>query len=415
MALQYLTISWILPIPLMIVAAYAYLGWFRPERLLLSGLPPAESKSSVVNFLVTTTGANHETACYTLESTLYWTARHPETCFDSAIWLLIEESGYLANRERFDVFKERGVRIVVTPADYRTPRGTTRKGRALQYAVERRHEAFPDLSKVWVYHQDEETAIGEDTVLGIDEFVRGHQHDQALGVGLILYDQHFSWRPSQLAELARTDTDLRLMFSVVRVNNPFGGFHGSHWIMRADAEEDVGWDVGPGVLTEDLIFELRTRLMKGGICHVLKGVVHEMAPLVVRDQLRQRRRWVQGIESTYVHYKFRAVRRAVLTYSMFAWYCAVFAIPSMVLALTIGFGPIISFERFLTGFIWVSLVAHFYRGWVLHRPYVAASRQPLRILAMGIFGSYTDGIAPWYASLTKRPAHFEVIRKDASR
>ncbi|MCI4361032.1 MAG: hypothetical protein L3J91_04955, partial [Thermoplasmata archaeon] len=162
--LQWFTIAWILPLPLLILATIVYFAWFRYGRFALEPVArdPSEPRPTVV-FQITSTGINVETILNTARSALYWIQRHPEVGYRSEVWLIVEGWGYEPNRARIDVLKQEGVRLIVTPVAYRTPLGTTRKGRALQYATQRRAEAGIPLDQMWVYHQDDETAVGEDT------------------------------------------------------------------------------------------------------------------------------------------------------------------------------------------------------------------------------------------------------------
>src|SRR5262249_38558796 len=236
----------------------------------------------------------------------------PEVGYRAEVWATIEEYGYRPNRDRFDALANEGVHILVVPLGYVPPHGTTRKGRALQYAVEQRRRVKRALDQVWVYHQDDETAVGEDTVLGIDEFVRIHGHERALGLGIILYPQDADFRPSQIQEFGRTKDDLRTVYTITSPRNKMSGFHGSHYLARADVEDSTGWDVGPNMLSEDLIFENAVRRQHGHIFHILKGFAYEKAAFSIRDQLRQRRRWVQGFARAIRREQFSWGRRAVM-------------------------------------------------------------------------------------------------------
>lgn len=413
--LHWLTIVWILPVPILVIANVCYFLWLDRETLRLDPPAPSSAKTSTVVFTVTSTGREVETLYNTVRSVRYWTLRHPEVSFTTQIWAVIEVPGYDANRDRFDSMRAEGVEVVVVPKEYRTPQGTEHKGRALDYATRLRRASFPDLTRVWVYHQDDETAVGEDTILGIEEFVRTHAGHPAVGCGVILYDQHFSPRASQVQELSRTEYNLRVISSLVRTNNPLGGFHGSHYIVRADVEDRTGWDVGGGIITEDLVFELRLRRDHGGIFHVLKGFSHEQAPLKLHDQLRQRRRWVQGMLQNYLHYPFRWSRRVTLTYSLGMWLLAIVTLPLLVLLPLLHVGLIFEYQAVLTGFVWVTMVSKYHQGWVLHREYVAGPLPLFRIVAAGFVGSLADAVAPWYAVGSKWRGGFEVIQKDTVR
>jgi hypothetical protein len=306
-----------------------------------------------------------------------------------------------------------GVQLVIVPANYRTPRGTTRKGRALQYAVEERRRLGEPLDTMWVYHQDDETAVGEDTVLGIGEFVTEHAEERALGLGIILYPQDADFRPSQIQEFGRSKDDLRTIYTITGPRNKMSGFHGSHFIVRGDVEDATGWDVGPNMLSEDLIFENAVRRQHGPIFRILKGFAYEKAAFTVRDQLRQRRRWVQGFSRAVRRERFSVGRRVVMAYSMCVWMGAVVSLVAIISSWIFGFTPLVPYAGGLAGFVWVTMVAGYHEGYTLHREYVPRrSVSFARIVANGVAGALADALAPWYGLLSRRKQYFEVIQKD---
>ena len=414
--LQWLTLVWLLPVPLLVWVSVVYFVWFRVERFALTPpdcLPPAPEGRPTVIFQVTSTGVNVETVLNTIGSVLYWTRQHPELPYRTVSCALIEEPGYLANQTRFDRLRADGVELVIVPAHFRTPRGTTRKGRALQYAVAHRRTMGVPLDEVWVYHQDDETAVGEDTVLGIGEFVSVHAKEKALGLGIILYPQDADYRPSQIQEFGRSKDDLRTIYTITSPRNKMSGFHGSHFIVRGDVEDETGWDVGPNMLSEDLIFENAVRRQHGPIFHILKGFAYEKAAFTIRDQLRQRRRWVQGFSRAVRRERFSAGRRVVMAYSMGVWMGAVVSLLAIVTSWTFGFTPLVPYAGGLAGFVWVTMIAGYHEGYTLHREYVPRrSVNFARIVANGVAGALADALAPWYGLFTRRKLHFEVIQKD---
>jgi beta-1,4-mannosyltransferase len=412
---QWFTLAWILPLPLLVLATIVYFTWFRYERFALTPTerPPLDPRPTVI-FQVTSTGVNVDTVLNTARSALYWIGKHPEVSYRSEVWLVVEGWGYVPNRERLDVLRAEGVHFVITPIDYRTPLGTTRKGRALQYATDRRAEMGRPLDQLWTYHQDDETAVGEDTILGIDEFLHEHHDQKAVGCGIILYSQHADdFRPSQIQEFNRTKDDIRTVFTITSRHNMFSGFHGSHYLARADLEQETGWDVGPDMNSEDLIFETRVRAEHGPVFHPLKGFAHEQAALDVRDQLTQRRRWFQGWWRAVIYMPFTLPRRIVMSYGMVVWMAAIFSIVAMFGSWAFGYTAIFVYTGPLTGYVWSTMVIGYHQGYVLHKAYLAPRRVSLpRIVLNGIIGSWVDAFAPWYGTFTRRPGSFQVICKD---
>jgi hypothetical protein len=178
----------------------------------------------------------------------------------------------------------------------------------------------------------------------------------------------------------------------------------------------VGFDIGPDQISEDLVFEARTRAQFGPIFHLLKGFAYEQAPLGLRDQLRQRRRWVQGWLRAFRTMKLGATRRAMMAYHLVVWASAIVSLVAVAASVRYGFSPFFAYSGVVAGIAWTSLVLGPYNGYVLNRPYLPTPTIPIwRILANGICGLLVDTVALWYAFLTPGPARFEVIAKDLPR
>ncbi|MCI4364181.1 MAG: glycosyltransferase family 2 protein [Thermoplasmata archaeon] len=415
--LEWLTLVWAFPVPLILVSLFAYLFWFHPKRFLLAPPSPWEGIGGpIVQFQITSTGVNAETVVNTARSVLYWTRAHPEVCFQSQIWLVVEEWGYGPNREALDQLRDDGVRLIVVPTSYRTEGGALRKSRALQFSVQvRRSEALP-LAETWVYHHDDETAIGEDTVLGIDEFLREHMGTKAVGMGIIIYPQKGDdFRASFVADFNRAKDDIRGLYALTSRRNVLSGFHGSHYIVRADVEEEVGYDIGENlIVSEDFVFEVRVRERFPDIFHILKGFAYEQSPLNLMDQIKQRRRWVWNLRAAWLHLELPAVRRAVLAYGLGSWMCAGVSTIAIGASLALGFGAIVPLGGFLAGIVWAIMVMSYVIGYELHREYVAPRPNLWKVVVNGIAGALTDGVSVWAGMLTRQKRRFEVVQKDTA-
>lgn len=409
----WIPLVWLISVPMFIVATWGFFKGIQPGELLFLQLPPDPNQPIMdVIFMLATLGTAPETVSNSMASVDHWTRQHPELSFRSHRWVVIEQRGYEANREPFDRMASSGVRLLVVPESFTTPNGTTKKARALYFATEQRRREFPDAPNTWVYHHDDETALGEDAILGIEEFVRMHRFQPVVGPGIIIYDQNFSWRSSQVQELTRTSNDINNLPFLSKQNNPSGNFHGSHYIVRSDVEDRIDWDMGPNQTAEDLYFDVLSRA--AGVRYAfLRGFAHEQAPLNVRDQLRQRRRWIHGIFSVYRRYRDQIpeVRRFTISYGMALWIAASFSLPALIISLIFHVSVLLT--SVLMGFIWVSMFENYHRSWVLHAEYVDKRWTPGAILS-GIIGAFADSFAPWYAFATKPTKTFDVIRKDVS-
>jgi hypothetical protein len=145
----------------------------------------------------------------------------------------------------------------------------------------------------WIYHQDDETAVGEDTLLGIMDFIENAGPSDIYAAGIIIYADGWDSRASRMQEQARTYDDLRILVTTRTRGLLSFGHHGSHLLVRADAERRIGWDFGR-VKTEDRLFGLKLWQECSPEKTVLKGFAYEKPPLNARDLMRQRRRWAQG-------------------------------------------------------------------------------------------------------------------------
>ena len=409
LVLAWIPVVWLISVPMFAVTTFGYFYGFRLKNLLLH-VPwwPKEEKTSDVVFLLTTLGTAMATVENSMASVGHWTRRHPELSYLAHRWVVTEEAGVEAHADAFARLRAAGVRVLVVPKDWTTPKGTNKKARALLFASEERKRVFASSDKTWVYHQDDETALGEDAVLGIDEFIHVHANESCVGAGIILYDQNFTWRASQVQELSRTNNDLASLPFLSRQNNPTGNFHGSHYLARADIEDKISWDMGPNNTAEDLYFDILSR-DAGAKYYFLRGFAHEQAPLTIRDQLKQRRRWIRGIFDVYQRYEIPAARRVMTSYGMAMWIAASFSLPAMVLGLFFHVAVLAS--AVLIGFIWVSLVSNYHRAWTLHKEYIDA-KWNVGAVGRGMVGAIADSMAPWYAFTTKPKQVFEVIEKD---
>ncbi|MCI4317775.1 MAG: glycosyltransferase family 2 protein, partial [Thermoplasmata archaeon] len=274
-----------------------------------------------VIFQVTAIGDSPHALAASVRSVLYWVRRTPKLRYRYLLWLVVEPQGYATDPDLYESLRREGAVVMVIPTDYRTRRGTSGKGRALQYATEERVRRGLSDPLVWVYHQDEETCVGQDTLEGISEFVA--QGDRLVGTGVILYPLDWVGSPSHVQELTRSFDDFRVLDSMTAAGNPTSGFHGSHFLARADVEDAIGWDADGYVPGEDLLFEIRVRREFGSVFGLLRGFAYEKGAFSMHDQLHQRRRWVHGVLYTLRHSnEVPARRRAMLAYSALSWFSA---------------------------------------------------------------------------------------------
>jgi beta-1,4-mannosyltransferase len=363
-----------------------------------------------VLFQVTAIGKNFRALEETARSLLYWVRNTPRLGFRYQLWLVLEPEGYASAPALYESLRGAGARVLVVPKEYSTPLGTLGKARALQFATEARRELGLAGPEVWVYHQDEETCVGQDTLTGISEFVR--ETPGLLGAGVILYPLDWGGTASHVQELSRSYDDFRVLDSMTRPGNPTAGFHGSHFLVRSDVEDAVGWDSHGYAPAEDLLFEIRMRARYGSVFGILRGFAYEKGAFSLADQLRQRRRWVHGI----LHALLRSPempprRRLTLAYSALSWFSALPSVAILVASVALHYGPILLLTGVFTGFVWVSMVLAYLEGYRLHAAYIPRSTPVVRLCLAGILGALVDVVAPWSALLS-RPSTRDFIPKD---
>jgi beta-1,4-mannosyltransferase len=324
--------------------------------------------------------------------------------------VVIEPEGYSSAPDLYDALGREGVRIMVVPPSYATPLRALGKARALHFAAESRFELGLSNATTWIYHQDEETCVGQDTLLGIAKFVRSNRY--LVGSGVILYPIDWAGTPTHVQELTRSYDDFRVLDSMTEPGNLTAGFHGSHIIVRADAEDAAGWDAPGYAPAEDLAFEIRFRARFGSVFGVLSGFAYEKGAYSLADQLRQRRRWVHGVLHALARsHDLPVSRRFTVAYSALSWFSALPSILVLAASLFVHYGPLLLLTGVFTGFVWVSMITAYLEGLRLHTEYVRRTRSIPRLVLHGIVGALVDIAAPWYALVT-RPTRNDFIPKE---
>ncbi len=410
--------SWLIPLPYFVIQTIGFQKGLNDDLLLDADSVRnrvGELEGVRIIYTITTKGENLATLCDTVDSTLYWTKevrRRLGARFDSEVWIVTEEANYSKNSEFYNSLEGMGAVVVAVPESYETPGNSRFKARALQYAADLRKDRGIDSERDWVYHQDTETMIGEDTVLGNLDFVLNSDGHALAGSGIILYPQGWGDDYTNLQETTRSMADL----SAAGHANLWGwvpfGYHGSHILIRADAEEAVGWDYGK-VRSEDLLFSVRLRERFGACIGPMKGFAYEKPPFTVRDHLKQRRRWILGSFEVLKRRDVKLRKKLPILYSAISWLTALPSLATTILTLihpSGGFIPYLSGA--FTGLVWWSLLNCYLVGYELHKGYTGTHRGPLGFVKDTLVGMATDAAAPWYAILSNTRS-YEEISKDS--
>lgn len=218
------------------------------------------------------------------------------------------------------------------PGDYRTPRGTLLKARALHYMVEV-HRRDPE--DCYVVHYDEESVL---TPLNLARLVvQLLRHPVGISEGMISYG--LDWNRATLLNKAMESNrpfGCHECYSVMTSPPPMH-LHGSNLVVRQDLENELGWDIGTlegtALVAEDLVFGLAAYARFGSdVFGWHRAEMIEQPPFTVRAAYRQRERWVFGALQALEHLQKRpeweglgrrvrwhvgtVVRGRVLTYAL---------------------------------------------------------------------------------------------------
>ncbi|MEM5805509.1 MAG: glycosyltransferase family 2 protein [Candidatus Aenigmatarchaeota archaeon] len=375
-------------------------------------------KEKHIIFQITTNGKNLETVKESAASCIYWTKIVEEKYdikFNKEFLIVTEEDSYRDKRSFYEKFKEYGVKILAVPKEYETRRKTKFKARALHYTSEIIKNFDIDLKNCWSYKLDDDTVIGEDTVLGINSFcINSEAENKRMGMGLILYDR--GWDKSgvlNIEESIRTHDDFSVYGEMKLLGYSFNGCHGSHFIVRSDTESEIGWDFGP-TRAEDLLFIkiLREKYGRNSV-GILPGFAHEQPPYSIKDFLKQRRRWVKGNFDVLKSDLIGLRSKLEILYCLTNWYMA---FPAFLATLSTLLHPTGSFHPYLgfsAGLTWASLFNIYRYGYKINSKYVDDNLKNEGIfkkVGKAVIGSLLESIAPWYGLFTKSSG-FDVIDK----
>lgn len=391
-----LKLFWLVPF---LSGLYTFIGFLLINRdnFILQRRPQQENYKVI--FQITSRGFNVEAVLRSITSVKYWAEKYLK---DYEIWLVTEPDAKIDN-----IY---GVKIIKVPSTFSTKNNTKFKARAMEYA---RHLRSTYARKdVWIYYLDEESVIGEDTVLGIIDFIENKRGE--IGQGLIVYSNFFGKNLfTSLTDSIRSSADVSIFFFQI-ITGFVHWMHGSHVLIRADIEASIGWDFG-ATWGEDSLFGLEAQ-RRGYRISWLKGRLYEQSPFNVKDFLKQRRRWV--FHSIDVLRRRLPVKvKASYIYSLIVWASGLFSMLAVVLSLfSSAIFPFNNAFILLTLIIATSWLSSYFIGLYLNT-------QPLRLpftrlvflfVVAVIVGSILEGIAIWYAILsTKKMSEigFEVIKK----
>ena len=273
------------------------------NRKLTASLAHAKRKGNTHRFLIqiTTKGGALSVVQRGIDNVLAGVARYP--VLQKVVWVEIitedaDEVAALQTRYRNAVIP---VTPYLLPTDYRTPKDTRLKARALEYMVEQ-HRATPTDS--YVVHYDEESVFTPDNLARLVH--RMSRHPVGISEGMISYG--LDWNQTTLLNKAMESNrpfGCHECYSVMTSPPPMH-LHGSNLVVRQDLENQIGWDIGnldrSALIAEDLVFGLAAYLKFGkdvfGWHHT---EMIEQPPFTLKAAYKQRERWVFGAMQALAH------------------------------------------------------------------------------------------------------------------
>jgi hypothetical protein len=198
---------------------------------------------------------------------------------------------------RIDVVSDReesirGATMIVVPRGYETKNHARFKSRSLQYAVEYRRLHRYNTKDTWIFHLDEESFITTQTLVSVLKYLGG-PCPALVSEGPIIY-------PNKMYDIGitRYSESLRPYTCYSCVSQMTGSvptnMHGSNLLVRADAEDSVGWDFEGIGASEDQRFGHEVWRKMGSVFGWHGGLLEEQPPFTVSDLMSQRRRWLIG-------------------------------------------------------------------------------------------------------------------------
>lgn len=306
-ALQMTSWAWTAAFPAVVVAAVS---------LLLPAVPRSSSagrrREIVVCYRIVSRGRNAEALAETVASIRECMIARP--LFRYRIEVVTDEQVGLPSGADLAAY--------VVPSDYRTPKGSLYKARALHYLSA--ESPLPETA--WIFHCDEESQVTAGLVGGIRDAVVEEEDRAAAGLaprigqGAILYWRSLRKHPVlTLADMLRTGDDVSRFRTQFRTGSLFCGMHGSFILVRADIERSVSFDVGPeGSITEDAWWAFE-QAYQGRDFRWVDGYLLEQSPEHWKDFAKQRRRWYSGLWKVCLYAPAPFLARLAMMSFLVAW------------------------------------------------------------------------------------------------
>ena len=194
-------------------------------------------------------------------------------------------------KEEYDTHHYLAEEITV-PSSYTCPNGSRHKLRALDYESKWLREKGIS-SETYLIHLDDDSVVSEEYVQYVyrmtEEGGQGHLRLREPGVHLF----------STLADMTRVSDCAAFCTYFNKKGRPMA-VHGEGLVIRADVEEQIGWDFGTYGADDIIMSQL---IVKNGYRFgYIPFPIFIAPPTTVRDFYKQRRRWIVSMlwASTYI-------------------------------------------------------------------------------------------------------------------
>ena len=300
----------------------------------------------LLNVVYVSKGVNVEALARSATETLAILARH-------GVHSRIEVVTDLPVASSFARQVRKKINFVQVPVDYVTANKALYKARALQYALETR-DLSVDPARVFNLHLDEESQLTPEVLAGIHRFLQDPENRTSVGQGEIQYNAYNYGEKKLITAIdsIRTGDDLgRFRFQLKLMHRPLFGLHGSFLFIPQTIEERIGFDLGgKGSITEDAYFALLAA-DSGVKFDWIDGHIREQSPFTLRDILRQRRRWISGLEILAADPIMKLSTRLPLRINLLLWEIAWVSMLITIINIFVGGSYYPAWMSYLAGFL----------------------------------------------------------------
>jgi len=323
-AWAWLGLLWLLPLPSALLGLIGFVTFSKSKRT-------PGPVSNLVCFRYVTRGFNDQVIRESIKSV--YESMDKLALFDYVIEIVTE-----TQLELDDLDRDGRLRQIVVPSDWESPKKTLYKARGLLFAT--LHSDLPD--DAWIMHGDEESRITPSLVAGMAQAIAEEEESGKLriGQGVVLYhaDRDHN-KMTYIADAVRTAGDYGAFGLQNRIGLALVGFHGSFILVRNDVEKEVSFDLGPeGSITEDAFWGLQ-QMERGRRLRFVDGYMVEQAPQTVRDLIKQRRRWFNGLWFVALKAPVKLRWRVLIGWSNIAWGLCWLSVAYTITNLWVGYSP----------------------------------------------------------------------------